>query len=160
MDKYLKITLMLVSLMVGFGVFYYFVIHLPGLEKQKIEQAEREKVAAEAREVREKMAAEAREARVKLKYDTCLYGARKNYEANWATACESVSKVSAEKLRACLSDRQIINNPSMGENYCRRIYTTIDPSSDCILPKPSAESINQTYKQEQEKCLAEARAGL
>jgi hypothetical protein len=140
---------MLVALMVGFSVFYYFVIYLPGLEKQKAEQAERAKIDAEVRE-----------AQVRLKYETCLVGAHKNYEANWAAACEGVARTIEENLRACLSDKQIMNNPYMGENYCRRIYKTIVSSPDCALPKSRADSINQKYKQEQDKCLTEAKSGL
>jgi len=140
---------MLVAIMVGFSVFYYFVIYLPGLEKQKAEQAQRAKIDAELRE-----------SQIRLKYETCLIGARKNYEMNWAKACDSVSRIMEDSLRNCLSDKQIMSNPYMGENYCRRTYKTITPSPDCSLPKSRAESIDQRYKQEEDKCLTEAKAGL
>ena len=39
----LKIAVILGSLLVGFGVFYHYVIYLPSLENRKMEQAEKDK---------------------------------------------------------------------------------------------------------------------
>jgi len=137
MDKHLKITVMLVSLMVGFSVFYYFVIYLPGLENKK----------------------EARKAQAKLKYERCISSAQMNYDANWAAACESTASANQENLRVCLSTFSTGSDALMYQNICRQRFLT-DPSPNCTLPKGRAESIDQTHKEEQDKCLTEARSEL
>ena len=63
-------------------------------------------------------------------------------------------------LRNCLSDRAIISNPYMGENYCKSTFGNIDPSPNCSLPKGRAESIGQANKDAQQRCLAEAKSGM
>ncbi len=43
MEEMLKIAVILGSLLIGFGVFYHYVIFLPSVENRKMQQAEKEK---------------------------------------------------------------------------------------------------------------------
>jgi hypothetical protein len=149
MDKYLKMALIAMSLMIGIGVFYHYVIYLPAVERHKVEKAEEEKRTAEEKETQ-----------TQSKYEICIDIARLNYEADWAKACEYVAKSEAEDLKACLSDSTIINNRYMGINYCKKKYIFLDSSPKCLLPKTKADSINESHKQAQDRCLTEARVGL
>ncbi len=160
MDKYLKWALITMSLMIGFGIFYHYVVYLPGLEKQKEERAKEEKAKEEKRIAEEKRMAEEKETQNRSRYSICVSGAQQNYKANWAQACESFAKAQEQSLRACLSDSQIINSPDLGVNFCKRRFPAWDSSPNCSLPQAKADPINQTFKQEQDMCLAEARAGL
>jgi len=136
-------------LLIGFGVFYHYVIYLPGVERQKEEKAKEEKRALEEKETR-----------TRLQYERCIAGARQNYEANWAQACETHAKNQAQSLNICLENRTIMSNPDMGANYCNRMYRHFDSSPKCALPDEPSDKINQRYKEEQDKCLTEARAGF
>jgi hypothetical protein len=149
MDKYLKWALITMSLMIGVGIFYHYVIYLPGIEKVKVEKAQEEKRKAEEKE---------RQAR--SNYQNCLANARQNYEANWAQACETLAKSQAQALNECLSDRLIVNNPNLGINFCKQQFRFLDSSQNCSLPQVRSESINQTHRQQEDKCLTEARSGL
>jgi predicted glutamine amidotransferase len=161
MDKHLRITIIVAILMVSLSASYYFVIYLPGLEKQKKEQTEREKEQTEREKEqteREHKIARLRESIIKREqYSTCLRYARKNYETEWAETCEKVAVISTEALSACLA-RVKYNSPE--ENYCRKNHPTTSPSPDCSLPKSKADELNQKHKQAQDKCIAEANAGL
>ncbi len=154
MDKYLKIAIILSSLLAGVGIFYHYVIYLPGIERQKIEKSEREQKEAAEKAKQKQEEDVAREYEVKVRYEQCIADARRNYEANWTTACKSVAKSQSEAFLNCL------NTPYMGKDFCKQTFPKRDSSPDCALPKEQAESINQTHKHAQEKCLAEARIGL
>lgn len=149
MEKLVKVAVVLGALLAGVGVFYHYVIFLPGVERQKAERAEVEKRDAANRE-----------ASRQIFYEACKKDASINYSANWAAACEEVARTRTMQLRNCLSDRMIVTNPYMGENYCKATFGDIDPSPNCSLPKGRAESIDQSFKDAQQRCLAEARGGL
>ena len=107
-------------------------------------------------------------------YIACKSIARENYHANWDHAC-------AVQLKACLVGTK---EGSVGAQICRNNWgspdckSTVDTSlwslkdwdscmlsksleaSGCSLPKHAAESVNSRYKQEQERCAAEARLGV
>jgi hypothetical protein len=149
MEKLVKLAVVLGALLAGVGVFYHYVIFLPGVERQKVEREEAAKREAASKEASKQIFYEAR------KKD-----AESNYSANWAAACEDVARTETMQLRNCLSDRAIVTNPYLGEHHCKSTFGDIDPSPNCSLPKGRAESINQTFKDAQQRCLAEARGGL
>lgn len=149
MDKFVKLAIVVGALLAGFGIFYHYVIFLPGIEHDKAAAA-----------TRQKQDTEAREAQRQVIYEGCISAARRNYDANWAAACTSVAQSRAAEFRNCLSDRLVMTNQFMGAEYCKRTYGETDASPECTLPKARADSINATQKQAQEKCVTEARLGL
>lgn len=149
MDKFLRNALITMCLLIGIGIFYHYVVYLPGVEKRKFEvESEKNRIAEE------------RDKQTKLKYEICMSQSRRNYLANWAIACQMTAKMQKESLVMCLNDRAIINNQFMGENYCKKEYIFLDSSPDCALPGSRADSIEEIQKKEQDTCLTEARAGL
>lgn len=149
MEKLVKFGVVLGALLAGLGVFYHYVIFLPSVERQKVKQEEAEKREAASKE-----------ASRQIFYETCKKNANSNYSANWASACEDVARTETMRLRNCLSDRAVMSNPYLGEHYCKSTFGDIDPSPNCSLPKIRAESIDQSFKDAQQRCLAEARDGL
>lgn len=149
MEKIVKIAVIFGALLAGIGIFYHYVIFLPGVERQKVERAENEK-----RENAKK------EDSRSLFYESCKASAAKNYSLGWAAACEGVARARTSSLRNCYADQSITSNPYMGVNYCKSTFGEIDPSPNCSLPKVRADSVNQAHQDEQQRCLAEARSGL
>lgn len=138
MDKALKIAVIIGALFAGFGVFYHFVIFLPGVEREKA-------IAAEARRVA---------------YDRCIDWAQRDYDADWAAACKTLAATRAKELKDCLSDKTVTTNPYLGPGYCKRMYADAESSPECTLPRAQADSINAAHKQQQQRCATEARLGL
>ncbi|TAL53804.1 hypothetical protein [Pandoraea sp.] len=149
MDKMLKLALAIALLLAGGGVFYHYVIFLPAVERQAAAQAEQEKA---------KVAQE--EAARNLQYQTCKTLADQSYLEEWAAACKDVAHQQLVQLRNCLSNKLIMSNSFMGATYCKNTFGASDPSPNCSLPTPRADSINQDYGNAQQKCLEEAKLGL
>lgn len=160
MEKMVKIAVIFAALLAGIGVFYHYVIFLPGVERQKVERAENEKREKAMHAENEKRDKAKQEASRQLFYESCKASAAKNYSADWAAACEGVARARTSSLRNCYADQSITSNPYMGVNYCKSTFGEIDPSPNCSLPKARADSVNQAYQDEQQRCLAEARSGL
>ena len=145
----LKLAIVVGVLLAGSGVFYYYVIFLPGVQRkatQATEQAKQDEAAKEAAK--------------KARYDSCVISARADYEVNWATACKGVASVQQIQLQNCLSDKSVMSNPYMGESYCKTTFTGADASPNCSLPGARADDVNKTYQDEQQKCLSEAQLGM
>ena len=138
MDKLLKLAIVFGVLLAGTGVFYHYVIFLPGVEKEKTAQLGRRQEA----------------------YSRCIEQTESIYDANWAAACKDVAQLEAVELRNCLSDRMVMTNPYMGAAYCKRTFSGADPSPECTLPRVRAESIDTAHKQAQQRCATEARLGV
>jgi hypothetical protein len=159
-DTFLKIAIAIAVLLAGGGVFYHYVVFVPAVEKKKEDRADQERIEAAIRLEEKKLEEEKKRRQAQAAYNACQVNARTNYEGNWATACKSVAESQAISLQNCLRDRSIMSNPYMGEAWCRKSYGSGNPSGDCTLPRARADSINKTYESEQERCLAESRAGL
>lgn len=149
MDKFIKFAIVIGALLAGGGVFYHYVIFIPGLERTKNEQIVAEKQAAA-------VAAKERQ----LLYEQCTASASTNYSANWASACVVIANQTAVKLKNCLADPAILQNQFLGESYCKSTFAATEPSENCTLPSVRAEVVNGYYTSAKEKCLNEAKAGL
>lgn len=149
MDKFVRLAIVIGALLAGGGVFYHYVIFLPGVERAKQEQLVAEKQAASDKE------------RVKQRtYERCIAIASSSYDADWASACASVSASTEIKRKNCLADPAIVNNQFMGTAYCTSTFAPTDPSPNCSLPRSRADSLNSYLEGSKKKCLDEARAGL
>lgn len=160
MDKFVKLAIIVGVLLAGVGVFYHFVIYLPELDQKKDERAAQEKRAVEFQQEQLKREAADREQIRQATYQECLQGRRANYETNWASACKINAASRSARLRSCLSDNLTISNPYMGKNYCYNTFGGADASPTCSLPRLTADGIGKTYKEEQDRCLAESKSGL
>jgi hypothetical protein len=175
MDKTLKYAVMTAALLAGGSIFYHYVIYLPGVERQKVEQAAQEKLERELRAEQEKLESELRAEQEKLQkelraeqemqdaarqkelrqqtYYSCLADVRLNYEANWASQCEIQRE---QDLQNCINTYGVY-----GEARCLRTFGRKSASSpDCSLPGKTADSVNKKSSEGQRKCLAEARLVL
>lgn len=149
MDKVVKLAIIIGAFLAGVGVFYHYVIFLPEAQREESSAADRQKREIELRELQRRNA-----------YGACLGEARRNYEAQWAASCKEVAVTRAGELKSCLSNKSVVTNPYMGADFCKRSYGDADPSPQCSLPQSRAQFINDTYKQEQDRCATEARLGL
>lgn len=149
MDKLLKLSVIAAALMAGGGVFYHYVVFLPG-----IEQAKREKEEAQQAASTQKAAAR------QVAYERCKVAARINYDSNWASACTAVAAQAQTDYNHCLRDPAVMSNQFLGKAHCEKAYGQRDASPECSLPGRRSDSINAGYKDAQDKCLAEAKSGL
>jgi hypothetical protein len=149
MDKVLRLAVVIAVLLAGSGVFYYYVIFLPNSQRQAVQEAEQTKQDQATKE-----------AARKAQYASCLVGARADYETNWENACKDLASAQQSQYQNCLSDKFVMSNPYMGENYCKKMFTGADASPNCSLPGARADSANKTYQDEQQKCLSEAQLGM
>jgi hypothetical protein len=148
-DKFTKRAIAIGALMAGVGVFYHYVIFIPGLEKSKQERIDKEKSEADMRT-----------AEKSRQYEFCKTTARQVYEEDWANACQSVAEDRKLQYDNCLKDRMVMTNQFMGKQYCVSTYGKIDASSGCTLPGGRADTINESFKDAKDKCLVEFKNGL
>lgn len=149
MDKFLARGLAAAALLAGAGIFYHYVIYLPGLQREKNEaQAE---AAAKAAEQQKQRASQ---------YQICMYSARQDYDQNWATACANVAAENKRDYANCLATPSIINNQFMGPQWCQKQYGYFDASANCTLPGSRAEQINKYLADEQSQCEKQAKLGM
>ena len=73
-DKLVKISIVVASLLAGFGVFYHYVIYLPDVEQLRIDK----------------------EHKVKSAYNACVVNAQKSYSAQWEGECKAIAKPGAK----------------------------------------------------------------
>jgi hypothetical protein len=162
MDKAIKLAIIVGILLAGFGVFYHYVIYLPGVEQRKDERerAEREEAARRAAQERleaamradqERATAAQRELDRATVYYDCLGRAEKNYLAHWVSECKSQARRSTAQLKNCLE------NSSLGEKGCRSIHGSPDPSPTCSLSKVVADNAETIYDKAKQQCLVEAK---
>ena len=149
MDKSVKFAIIIGALLAGFGVFYHFVIFLPGVERANAAAREREKVAKE----REKADAQRKDEARKAAYSACMESAQANYNLNWAIACETTARQKTVGRENCLAQ-------GLGAAFCRSVWGNPDPSPDCTLPGERAKALNEVYSEDQAKCATEVRLGL
>lgn len=142
LDKYLKAALVLGVLLAGAGVFYYFVLFLPSVERDKQALAASEKLQRTQA------------------YERCKAVADTVYDFDWANACKTTAQNSARLLAQCLEDPTITGNPYMGKRYCANTYGNADAKPECTLPNSVAENLNRRVKEAREKCLNEAKIGF
>lgn len=177
MDKFVKISMVVSALLAGIGVFYYFVIFLPDLERGKVAAAERERVAAaelnkaavaereriaaieldKAAVAEQEKAAVAERAKLQRqqRYEDCIAVASTNYSRNWAAACKRASQVRYAQYKDCFAN-------GMDAAYCKRVYGDYDSdtSPECSLPKELANDVNATRTRERQECGVKAQLGI
>lgn len=167
MDKFIKISIAIAVLLGGGGVFYHYVIYLPGVERAKQEQLVEENRIKQEQIIEAKRVAEAEKQAVAQKerakqatYAQCLLAVGQDYEANWAAACVTASVESERRQNNCLADRSIISNQFMGPSYCRSTFQIRNRSPTCTLPGDAADTVNRYFTAAKQKCMDEAKAGL
>jgi hypothetical protein len=72
LDKTLRLALIAGALLAGFGVFYHFVIYLPGKDRDR-QQA----------------------------YAKCADNVHKQYAEDWAAGCKALAETRAEQVKLC-----------------------------------------------------------
>ena len=148
-DKFTRRVIAIGALMAGVGVFYHYVIFIPGVERAKQEQLGNEKKEAEL-----KNAEKARQ------YKFCKDSSLKVYDLNWAGACKAVAEDRKLQYENCLNDPLVMSNQFMGKQHCRKTYEKTDPSPECTLPSGRANRIKNDLKEAQEKCLEESKSAF
>ncbi|UUZ67373.1 hypothetical protein LP416_21870 [Polaromonas sp. P2-4] len=98
MEKFAKSALMLGALLAGAGVFYHFVIFLPGLEREKQSQIATEKAQRRAA------------------YETCKEIASRVHELNWTAACRNSAQTNKLLFSQCLERQTAAGKPDMGKS--------------------------------------------
>lgn len=148
MDNFTKRVIAIAALLIGAGIFFHYVVYLPGIEREK-----REAIASEAAKK------EMEKQRIANEYQNCLNTAQDYYASNWAKACKGVATEQQSALLNCMSTPSIINNQFMGRQWCNRQYGDINPSPDCTLPGKRAENVNKYYDNAKQQCEIASRIG-
>lgn len=174
-DNNLKIVLVLsiviALLLAGVGIFYYYVIFAPNIEREKLElqkhqfnQERQDEIDARKRAEHEQnealKASELREQQRNIAYTQCINIAEENYSDYWQRSCQKIAAANKAALDKCLNNNSIMSNEYMGESYCKRVYGTAKYNADCSLPTAQAENIEKRRKENKERCLAEAQNAL
>jgi len=140
MDKWLKVSVAAGTLLAGTGVFYHYVVFLPGVERAR-------------EEARQAAAVPARSG-----LDQCRQAAQLLYDVTWASACMTVAIQQQERHTECLKEEAIVLDPSRrGRAHCDQQFGNADGSSECSLPNARAALVNAAFKDAEERCQAEAR---
>jgi hypothetical protein len=132
-DHWLKASAMTAVLMAGAGVFHHYVIYLPD----------------EARR------AEARATAPQPGPDQCRESARLHFDINWASACMVVALRQEQRHAECLSEGR--GESEQVRARCDKLHVERDGSSDCTLPDARAAVVNAAFKDEDDRCVAEAK---
>lgn len=186
MDKLLKVTFVVGVLLAGAGIFYHYVFYVPEIDRKNAERAELEKREAARRLDEQKLAAAKLAEQQRLEkaettrreelskfqekvdaaiqqsmrteaYNACTKNIRAAYEANWQAACNDVAYTQTTIfLRNCLSRSRNQDDYSI----CYANYGRYHSIPNCSLPSQRAEPIERSYRDAQQRCIAEARLGL
>lgn len=182
MDKFFKFSIALAVLIGAGSAFYYFVIFLPEIERQKEERLVREQQRNAKKDERveqkiergfitnERRYEQSRQDVVQERdtkqqsYDSCRASARAAYDVNWSQACMAVFNNRQAILHNCIeAARQIRNNNELSRNQesaCNSRFGNFAYSPQCALPQAQAEAINRQSQANQNRCLSEARLNL
>ena len=137
MDKFLARTLGIGVLLVGAGVFYYFVIYKPAQDRAALGQRQEHETT----------------------YKQCVYNANQGYASSWAHLCKQVAENKQRLLKNCLATPSIVNNPYLGQQWCEQQYGGIDSSSQCPLPMDSGNELNHIRSENIKQCEAAFKVG-
>lgn len=156
----LAIGLVLAALIASAGVFYYYVVFVPNLEQQKLDlekQKLKEKQEAEAKALKKKeQDAEQRN----QAYQDCITNAELLYTQNWSNSCQGLADRNQSNLTNCMNDRNIQNNPYMGESYCQKMFGNTEFDANCSLPGAVADGIEKLRTERKAACMSEAQQAL
>lgn len=109
-DNWFKLCFAVSVVLIGFSVFYYFVIFIPEKERMKAEQAKQEQVDKELKEQKDKEESESA-------LNNCISNAEKKYSDMWHKECKTQGKLTNE----CID----INELSFDE-YLKKYGLTTD----------------------------------
>jgi len=123
------------------------------------QREEATRIAAEKRDATVKDDALAKENNRKIAYYTCVLAAQKDYDMNWANACEIFARDKQVRLQNCLATQDYYDQLKW-EQGCKNTYGAIDLSPQCTLPQVRADSIERLHKEAKDQCLNEANSGL
>lgn len=80
--------------------------------------------------------------------NSCLAGARKSYEENWAQACKTTAKIEKEGYAKCMKDQ------SMSASDCVKIWEPKrDATANCSLPIKNADHIDTQLDRDNNLCM-------
>ena len=134
-------------------------IALSGCGPSAQEIAAAKAVEERLRVAEERLHAEEKERKIKQQYNDCVSNVVTHHNNNWTSLCEQEARRHSKELQECITDPMIMNNPYMGEGYCKRLHGNIDGSKDCLLPKSLAAPLDSYTQAEKSRCIAEAKLG-
>ena len=133
LDKAVKLSVIIGSLLAGFSIFYYYLFYIPNTEKEKAQQVIQEKqTQLELQEQIEaqRLQAQKEEESVKIeKLEKCFQEAEENYKYAWSVACTKLGVGrKAKKDPNCLlpgyNANLIEQSRREKKEYCFRLYSS------------------------------------
>ncbi len=170
--KILSIGCVLVAiLLAGMGLFYYYAIFTPNLEREKfnfekvqLEQKRQDELAEKKKEEQrlnmEKQKAEHEKKMRSIAYDNCINESELIYSQNWANNCKKIADKNKASLRQCLNDESIMSNQYLGRSFCLKSYGATEFDENCSLPRVTAQDLEDFRKERKDNCLKQARNEL
>ncbi|HRN70799.1 MAG TPA: hypothetical protein PLS49_06490 [Candidatus Woesebacteria bacterium] len=147
-----KIIIGLSLLIVSASVAYYFVIFLPNLEKQKIEQQESAQKLKQQQLIEQKNKQEENE----LSLSRCLLQAEESYHENWNSECESQGRLSSQciELLKMSIDEYMQQNNFKTEDTFKAVEEFYNEQSECScrLPFENSDRIDSWRESAKNEC--------
>lgn len=148
-NNWLKIAVLIMVLIVGSSIFYYFAISLPAKDIKIIKLQQQENVANERREQEAKEETEKRTEDL----NNCIWGAGYEYTFGWLHECEKLNLLS----QACISERNKINDSATTLPYDDWKSAIINKSKtwdscSCKLPHDIATNLDTERKDARNEC--------
>jgi hypothetical protein len=141
MKNILIFTLIIFLVMVGGSVFYRYVIYLPKVEQQKVEQ-EQLKIERQA----------TRELEINNEYDQCIEEAKENFINKMHNSCSESAKQHNLRYEKCLESGEGLLR-SLCESELKG-YQDPDPlARQCSIPKSIGDNLISEREKLEAKCL-------
>jgi phage-related baseplate assembly protein len=151
-QEYLRLAIAATAILIGLSVAYHYVVYIPAKDREaKLESETTEQTkASEARE--KEQAIEKAAADRRANYRVCLSTAQENYDSRWQSTCKSKSDDAARSRAQCIAN-------GLSEEACMGYYPPT-AAKDCQLPSSVSENYDSMLKEDQKRCLDEARADM
>lgn len=153
MDKVVSYSIAGAIVLAGAGVFYNFAIVQPALERERLEAEQAARDSADAEKKAAALALEAKDAQRKNDYKACQQRVREIMRLAQADQCSFIASNQETDRRKCIERG---GDPSL----CTQKFPPLDASPFCTLPSSVLASNEKFERENQDRCLDEAKAGL
>lgn len=159
LEKAIKLSILLVILLVGFAVFYHYVIFLPKKEEARLEQQRQEQLAKEFKEREEQEKEQQEKEEAKQALEACIANAETGYHNEWKEECKARGKLTSRCISLLdMTFEEYAEQNNIPDDAIERITARLDfyneqDECSCSLPLSIADRVNETLQKNKDYCL-------
>jgi len=120
LDKAVQISIAVTVLLIGFSVFYYYVIFLPKQAKLKMESQYRQQQQKEEQQKEEQQKLEEQHNK-DMRLQACIDNTYKNHQSVWDSSCLSLGMGNKCELPAYIADG-LLDDLKKEQETCAKLY--------------------------------------